>query len=94
MFNNLLTINNKPGHRAEDAQDVVRVPAHAAQGIRRQFGERHAQGQHHRRRAGEHQHVHRHADHRAMKEGERIGNFIRSVSVLKSSFCMKMGCHF
>ena len=42
-----------PRHSAEDAQDVVRVPAHAAQGVCRQLGERHAEGEHHRCR-GEH----------------------------------------
>ena len=60
-----------PGHRAEDAQDVVRVPAHAAQGVRRQLRERHPQGADHHRRHRRGSQQHRHPDHRSMRETER-----------------------
>lgn len=60
-----------PGHRAEDAQDVVRVPAHAAQGVRRQLRERHPQGADHHRRHRRGSQQHRHPDHGPMRETER-----------------------
>ena len=68
----ILLLSPLPRHRAEDAQGVVHLPAHAAQGVCRQLGECHAEGEHNRCR-GKHKHCC--ADHRAVKEDSRLSSY-------------------